>query len=362
MTMHRGLVDQGSKFKKRVASLDTSEYKVVERGQLVVGFPIDEGVLDFQSTYSEAMVSPAYGIWDVRDEQQIDRDYLARYLRSPAALSYYKAKLRGTTARRRSLPAEIFLDLPVPVPVIDDQRRIAEVLGQADAVRAQRLRSLSLLNELAQSAFDEMFGPSQAHPPWDRLTVDEVGQVQGGLQVTATRAELPTKTPYLRVANVHRAALDLRDIKLLGVTASEFTRTRLQAGDLLVVEGHGNAAEIGRVAVWDGSVHECVHQNHLIRVRLDESKILPEYAEAYLNSPEGRKHLLRAANTTSGLNTISTRVVKAAPIALPPMTLQRIFVQQLTRIRALRETLGQHAQELDRLGNSLQHRAFRGDL
>lgn len=63
MTMHEGLVDQQEKFKKRVASEDVSSYKVIERGQLVVGFPIDEGVLDFQTRYDRAIVSPAYGVW-----------------------------------------------------------------------------------------------------------------------------------------------------------------------------------------------------------------------------------------------------------------------------------------------------------
>ena len=59
MTMHDGLVDQADKFKKRVASSDTSQYKVVKRNQLVVGFPIDEGVLSFQNRYDHAIVSPA---------------------------------------------------------------------------------------------------------------------------------------------------------------------------------------------------------------------------------------------------------------------------------------------------------------
>jgi type I restriction enzyme S subunit len=57
MTMRDGLVDQANKFKKRVASIDTSQYKVVKEGQLVVGFPIDEGVLSFQRLYKEAIVS-----------------------------------------------------------------------------------------------------------------------------------------------------------------------------------------------------------------------------------------------------------------------------------------------------------------
>ena len=82
----------------------------------------------------------------------------------------------------------------------------------------------------------------------------------------------------------------------------------LRRGDytLHLVEGHGNAEEIGRVAVWDGSITDCVHQSHLIRVRPDQSIMLPSFLYAYLNSTSGRQHLLRRGKTTSGLNTITT--------------------------------------------------------
>src|SRR5579859_226707 len=71
MTMRDGLVDQTAKFKKRVASTDTSDYKIALRGQLVVGFPIDEGVLAFQTLHEEALVSPAYVLWDIRDKSKV---------------------------------------------------------------------------------------------------------------------------------------------------------------------------------------------------------------------------------------------------------------------------------------------------
>src|ERR1017187_2894487 len=86
MTMRDGLVNQADKFTKRVASADTSQYKVVGRNQLVVGFPIDEGVLAFQRLYDAAIVSPAYNVWDLKGGISIDSKYLERFLRSPLAL------------------------------------------------------------------------------------------------------------------------------------------------------------------------------------------------------------------------------------------------------------------------------------
>lgn len=129
ITMHDGLVEQGTRFKKRIASLDTSIYRIVFKGQLVVGFPIDEGVLDFQDKYSQALVSPAYGVWDLVSDE-VTPEFLGLFLKSPRAISIYKSRLRGTTARRRSLPTKVFQEIEFPLPPLGEQKRIAEILGQ----------------------------------------------------------------------------------------------------------------------------------------------------------------------------------------------------------------------------------------
>jgi type I restriction enzyme S subunit len=136
----------------------------------------------------------------------------------------------------------------------------------------------------------------------------------------------------------------------------------LKKDDLLIVEGHGNPEEIGRGALWDGSVDRCVHQNHLIRVRFGIGKILPLYACVYLNSPGGRRHLLRAGKTTSGLNTISVSEVRAAPIAQPPFPLQQDFARRVAAVEKLKAAHRASRAELDALFAALQHRAFRGEL
>ena len=117
MTMHDGLVFQNEKFKKVIASKDTSDYKVVYRNQLVISFPIDEGVLAAQRIADAGIVSPAYGIWDI-DSTQVLPEFLEYALRCDRAISYYRGKLRGSTARRRSLPTPTLLEFTVPLPTI----------------------------------------------------------------------------------------------------------------------------------------------------------------------------------------------------------------------------------------------------
>lgn len=256
------------------------------------------------------------------------------------------------------LSPKVLESFEVPLPPIEEQRRIAVVLDTAETLRVKRRQALGKLDSLMQAIFVGMFGTSGN----ERRMLSDLAEVQGGLQVTSKRRDLPISVPYLRVANVYRGSLDLSEVKTLQVTEREIERTRLVKDDLLVVEGHGNKDEIGRVGIWDGSIDLCVHQNHLIRVRCDRVQLLPRFAEAFMNSWVGRRALLRAANTTSGLNTISTSDVRGIQIPLPAMSEQQKFVKAAIQVDRQRAKTMDASAELDHLFLSLQQRAFRGEL
>src|SRR5471032_245528 len=169
ITMRHGLVDQAEKFKKRVASSDTSNYRIAYKNELVVGFPIDEGVLGFQTKYPAGIVSPAYNIWKLQSEENCHIPYLERYLRSPQARSSYASRMQGAVARRRSLTKTDFLNLEIPFPTLDDQIRIAHLLGNVEGLIAQRKQGLQQIDELIKSVFLEMFGdPVINENGWDK--------------------------------------------------------------------------------------------------------------------------------------------------------------------------------------------------
>lgn len=157
MTMHDGIVLQRDRFKKSLASDDQSNYKVVKRGQLVVGFPIDEGVLYVQDVVEEGIMSPAYAVWNI-DDSRVDGKYLELALHSESAMQYYKSKLRGTTARRRSIPTNDLLALEVLLPQRDVQRHVVDILNMAGKLISLRKQQLAKLDEMVKARFVEMFG------------------------------------------------------------------------------------------------------------------------------------------------------------------------------------------------------------
>ena len=130
MTMHDGIVLQSNRFKKNLASADTSNYKIVQKNQLVEGFPIDEGVIYVQKTVDNGIMSPAYKVWDI-DTGKIEPDFLELALHSEKAMQYYRTKLRGTTARRRSLPTPTLLAMEILLPSKQEQRHSVMMLNDA---------------------------------------------------------------------------------------------------------------------------------------------------------------------------------------------------------------------------------------
>ena len=293
--------------------------------------------------------------------KKLDAKYLTHWLNSPAGCRRMLRNMSGSAIRRLVLREIRHARIPVlPLP---EQRRIAEVLDQAEALRAKRRAALAQLDALTQSIFFDLFGDPATNPKgWLLAHVGDVADVQGGLQVSSARKNHPCEVPYLRVANVFRGFLDLSEIKTLRATEAEISRTKLEKDDLLIVEGHGNPAEIGRGALWDGSVVGCIHQNHIIRVRFKRAQVLPLFACSYLNSPGGRRHLLRAGKTPSGLNTISVSEVRSAPVVLPPLSLQREFASRIAAVEKLKVAYRASLVTLDHLFAVLGHRAFRGEL
>lgn len=297
----------------------------------------------------------------VRPTSKIHPRFLLHWLSSREALAQVSS--RKVTGVISNLSLSQIGKMEIPFPPYLEQRRIAAILDKADAIRRKREQALALADDLLKSTFLEMFGDPITNPKgWPLVPVSELGDVQGGLQVSRKRDVYGFRRPYLRVANVYRDRLELTEIKDIGLTDVEFGRTKLIEGDVLIVEGHGNPNEIGRTAVWDGSIPNCVHQNHLIRFRANRKVIKPNYFSRLMNSEGGRLQMISAGRTTSGLNTISTRKVKEAVIPLPPLDLQIRFEDGISTIGVFQDKLLNALDSSEAIFASLSQRAFRGEL
>ncbi len=198
---------------------------------------------------------------------------------------------------------------------------------------------------------------------WARL--EQLGLTFGGLTKNPKRAKLPKQLPYLRVANVYANELRLEEIEYIGVEDSELEKLLVRVGDLLIVEGNGSKTQIGRLAIWDGSIEPCVHQNHIIKVRPVESR-MPKWILYWLQSPNGRHFVELVASSTSGLYTLSVNKVGDLPIAVPPLAEQTRIVAEVERrlsvVEELEAVVSANLQRAARLRQSILQKAFTGKL
>ena len=142
---------------------------------------------------------------------------------------YYFLQNRADNLRQMASQAVVsiinktnFSKIPFPVPALNEQHRIVDILNHATSIRRLREEAQRKAREIIPALFVEMFGDPATNPKrWPIVAVGKVSDVQGGLQVTRKRETLPIEVPYLRVANVFRNRLNLSEIKTIRVTQAE---------------------------------------------------------------------------------------------------------------------------------------------
>lgn len=257
-----------------------------------------------------------------------------------------------------------FSELHIPLPPLDEQRRIAAILDKADALRRKRKRIVELFRSIPQSLFLQMFGDPQANSGrWNRTSaLSDVADIGSG--ITKGRKEPSTalrRVPYLAVANVQDRALDLTTVKTIEASEEEICRFRLKSGDLVLTEG-GDPDKLGRGTVWRDELPEAIHQNHIFRVRVDIKEIDPVYLNFLIGSEYGKRYFLRSAKQTTGIASINKSQLSRFPVLLPPVELQKKFSLEVGRLEILRGRADQSNEAMLGLFDSIQHDVFSGQL
>jgi type I restriction enzyme, S subunit len=200
---------------------------------------------------------------------------------------------------------------------------------------------------------------------WAWATLGEIGEIVGGATVDKKRKPAnPATVPYLRVANVQRGHVDLSEVKFITVDRSAAEKLRLLPGDLLLNEG-GDRDKIGRGWVWDGSIPEMIHQNHVFRVRLRDAALNPFFVSHYANQM-GRRFFIEEGKQTTNLASISLSKISMLPVPIPPpaeaVEILRLVSDALTAAADTLAIFDAEAADAMRLKQSILKAAFEGRL
>ena len=251
-----------------------------------------------------------------------------------------------------------------PLPPLAEQRRIAEVLDRAEALRAKRRAALAQLDSLTQSLFLDLHRNAVANSRTVQLA--DVAEATRGSFVngpfgsdllTSELQEEGVPVIYIR---------DIRDGEYTRVSKSFVTERKardlavcsVRSGDVLVAKV-GDPP--GIAAIYPEGEPVGVVTQDVIRIRVSRDTALPEFVVGYLNSSIGLWKV--AGITIEAIRArFSLRDFKAMKVELPPIPLQREFARRVTAVEALKTAQRASPAELDALFATLQHRAFRGEL
>lgn len=348
------------------AEIKTKKQQICKAGDFLVA-EIDAKVGGFgivPHDLNGAIVSSHYFLFEV-DEEILIRQFLNYFIRTPAFCDQVTAQ--GSTNYAAIRPNDV-LGYEVPLPPIPEQRgivaRIEELAAKINEARGLRKKALEEAEAFVASVSNELF--SEQHMRcWPSRSFEEVAEIRSGVTLGRTLRGKTVRLPYLRVANVQDGYLDLNQIKEIDVLEAEAAKWKLIAGDLLLTEG-GDWNKLGRGTIWRDEIPNCIHQNHIFRVRTRADEFIPEFLAALVASPVGKAYFQEASKQTTNLASINQLQLKAFRVFQPPLSDQRRIVGELETLQAqasaLKKLQTETAAELNALLPSILDKAFKGEL
>lgn len=295
----------------------------------------------------------------------VNPKYLIYLLNSPWFKDQVKQYESGTTRKRISRKNLDRIEMIFP-PLPEQERivaRIEELFSQLDARVETLKKTKAQLSVYRQAAITEAFSVENNTP---NVCLSDIAQIIGG--ITKGRDLSGTETielPYLRVANVQNGYLDLSEIKTIKLRVDEKERYLLKPGDVLYTEG-GDRDKLGRGTVWRGEIKDCVHQNHVFKARVDQSKAIPEYVAFWSMSTPARNYFYQKGKQSVNLASINKTVLAALTLPLPALEKQREIINhiesRLSVCDSIEQTVDTALQQAEAMRQSILTQAFGGAL
>ncbi|WP_158801297.1 hypothetical protein [Streptomyces sp. NRRL S-37] len=266
----------------------------------------------------------------VSNPSKVDPTFLGLALSSAGLRDQIEAAMRGTSGQYKISKADV-RHLRVPLPNFHEQQRIVA----AHAVMEWRIAALERVRDKFRAAETALAAEVFANvgSPWPTARLESIATVAAGVTLGSEPVgEGTVELPYLRVANVLDGRIDTADLKRVRILRSQYERFALSKGDLLLTEG-GDLDKLGRGAVWDGRIDQCLHQNHVFRVRCGE-EMSPDFLSLYTSSDVGRSYFQRVGKQTTNLASINSTQVKNMPVPVPSLAEQEKLLGPIRSIRS----------------------------
>ncbi|WP_084480946.1 restriction endonuclease subunit S [Nocardia grenadensis] len=295
------------------------------------------------------------------DSRRVISQYLGWALRSPEVLSDAIRKKSGSAIRRIILSD--LKSIKIPLPSIQEQQRIAQVLDRLDALREKRRKSIAILDGLAQSIFLDMFGdPAANQRQWKVIPLGDAmeSRPQNGLYKPSS--DYGSGAPIVRIDAFYDGVISgLPNLKRVMVNESDISKYGLKPNDILINRVN-SLSHLGKSALVPPLQEPTVFESNMMRFKFDEMTLNAVYAINSLQTAHIKSQILRAAKKSINQASINQTDVTNLQILAPPIQLQEEFASRVQAIERTKPRLMAHLAGLDTLFTSVQTRAFRGEL
>lgn len=300
----------------------------------------------------------ASGEWIIFRDERIWPKYLRWLLVGDVFHSAYMRTVSGVGGSLlRARPAEVF-KIQIPVPPLPEQRRIAEVLDHADALRVKRRTALTKLETLMRSIFLDMFGDPATNPNrWPTETLEELFEISRGgspRPIDDYITESPDGVNWIMIGDAPEGSKYITTTKKKIKPEGAKRSRSVKPGDLLLT----NSMSFGRPYVMRTS--GCIHDGWLV-LSPRTSNVVPNYFFSLLGSRALYTEFSRRAPGATVKN-LNIKLVRSVVVPVPPEAKQRNYADYVSAIERLMVPIQGSFDGLESLFASLQQRAFRGEL
>lgn len=250
-------------------------------------------------------------------------------------------------------------ELEIKLPSFREQRKIAAELDQISTLIDKRRQQLEKLDLLVKAKFVEMFGDSVNNPKqWLEYPLENMADIISGITKGRKTKEIDLiEVPYMAVSNVKDGYIDWTNIKTIFATKTEIEQYRLLPDDVLMTEG-GDPDKLGRGAIIEKPLENCIHQNHIFRVRLNKNVLIPAYFSEFLQHQRAKQYFLSCAKQTTGIASINMGQLKRLPTLVPPLSTQIKFENFVRNIDYNKSTIGLSLKKLEILKKAMMQNYF----
>ncbi len=298
------------------------------------------------------------GLAAIRPSTELDGKFLYYWLKA----NERQIDALGTGSTFKAITQETLKKIEVPVPPLDDQIRIAHLLGKVEALITQRKQHLQQLDDLLKSVFLEMFGdPVRNEKGWMITSLAQHGSFKNGLNFG--KGESGASIRYLGVGDFKSKAKldDFENLSFIELNEQPAADYLLQDHDLLFVRSNGNKALVGRcMAVYPGA-EKATYSGFCIRYRINNASLQPIFI-AYLFRSSAFRRVLLQGGQGANIQNINQQILSSLPIPVPSEDLQKQFANIVDKVEFLQLHYRASLIDLNHLYGELSQKVFRGEI